>query len=349
MSSGSVRRVSRQDIQLVQNLIERCLQLYMSQKEVVDTLLKQAKIEPGFTELVWQKLEEENQEFFQAYYLRLMLKQQIMQFNRLLEQQVELMHISPTVVASLPTSNGTHIPTVASLPVSNGSHVTAVSSLSTSNGSHIPAMPQNPTCYAAERTQAGLKLENMQHPVDSGLSNVFNNGGSTLHPSMHAAVDMSAPGNRINGPPSMISAQSSNMGSIQGINGGMIKSEPGYSGCSAYMFGTEGSVLDARPTIGDASVTSFPNVESNSQPLNEAVLDPETSSYGFLGLIPRNFSLSDLTAHFSQSSDILESYPRSPFLAADNENFLERGEQDNNRLDSISEGLSYEVEDFGSE
>jgi uncharacterized protein (TIGR01589 family) len=35
----------------VQNLIERCLQLYMNQKEVVDTLLDQAKIEPGFTEL----------------------------------------------------------------------------------------------------------------------------------------------------------------------------------------------------------------------------------------------------------------------------------------------------------
>lgn len=35
----------------VQNLIERCLQLYMSQKEVVNVLLEQAKIEPDFTEL----------------------------------------------------------------------------------------------------------------------------------------------------------------------------------------------------------------------------------------------------------------------------------------------------------
>lgn len=35
----------------VQNLIERCLQLYMNQKEVVDTLSFQAKIEPSFTEL----------------------------------------------------------------------------------------------------------------------------------------------------------------------------------------------------------------------------------------------------------------------------------------------------------
>lgn len=35
----------------VQNLIERCLQLHMNQKEVVDTLSFQAKIEPSFTEL----------------------------------------------------------------------------------------------------------------------------------------------------------------------------------------------------------------------------------------------------------------------------------------------------------
>jgi uncharacterized protein (TIGR01589 family) len=47
----------------VQNLIERCLQLYMNQKEVVETLSFNAKIEPSFTELVWQKLEEENREF----------------------------------------------------------------------------------------------------------------------------------------------------------------------------------------------------------------------------------------------------------------------------------------------
>lgn len=143
----------------------------------------------------------------------------------------------------------------------------------------------------------------MQHHVDSRLSNVFNNGGSSLHTSMSAAVDMSVHGNRINGPASVLSAQSANMGLIQGMNGGgMIKSEPGYSGCSPYMFSTEGNVLETRPTIGGASVTSFTNVESNSHSLNEVVLDPDTSSFGFLGQIPRNFSLSDLTADFSQSS-----------------------------------------------
>ncbi|KAI4300871.1 hypothetical protein L6164_034199 [Bauhinia variegata] len=322
--SSPVRRVSLQDIQLVQNLIERCLQLYMSQKEVVETLLAQAKIEPDFTQLVWLKLEEENPEFFRAYYLRLVVKEQILEFNRLLEQQAQTMHqLRQTAVAPLPTSNGSHIP-----------------------GSH-----QNPGCYAAEQTGAALKAENLQHPVGTSLSNVFTNGGPPLHTSMHAAVEMSTHANRIDARPSMLSAQGSSIGlMMSGNNGGIIKSEPGYAGGSPYMFGTDGNVLEARQAIGDASLSSFSNVESNSNSLNESLLDQDASSFGFLGQIPRNFSLSDLTADFSRSSDILESYVRSPFLGADNEAFLdshERGEQDNKRLDSISEGLSYE--DFGSE
>ena len=35
----------------VQNLIERCLQLYMNRDEVVKTLLSRARIDPGFTTL----------------------------------------------------------------------------------------------------------------------------------------------------------------------------------------------------------------------------------------------------------------------------------------------------------
>ena len=69
-ASSDSRKISTADIQLVQNLIERCLQLYMSQREVVYTLNQQAKIETGFTLLVWQKLEEQNPDFFRAYYTR---------------------------------------------------------------------------------------------------------------------------------------------------------------------------------------------------------------------------------------------------------------------------------------
>ncbi|KAF5737648.1 hypothetical protein HS088_TW13G00535 [Tripterygium wilfordii] len=324
MSSGPVRRVSPRDIQLVQSLIERCLQLYMNQKEVVETLLAQAKIEPGFTELVWQKLEKENWDFFRAYYLRLMVKHQIIEFNKLLEQQVLLMHqIQPTGVASMPTSNG----------------------------SHIQQLHHNSALYATEQAGPALKQENVQHNIGSRSPNAFTNGGSSSHKNMHSAIDMSAHACRIDVPHNLLPTQSSNIDLIQGINGGMIKTETGYSGSSPYMFGADGEVLEAHPPIGDTSVVSFSSVESSTRSLNETLLDADSGSFGYLDQIPRSFSFSDLTADFSQSADILESYSRSPFLTADTENFLDShdGEHqgDNKRLDAISEGLSYE--DFGSE
>ena len=119
---------------------------------------------------------------------------------------------------------------------------------------------------------------------------------------MHAAVEISARANRIDAPPNMLSMQSSNIGLLQGMNGGMIKSEAGYSGASPYMFGADGNVLEARPSIADAS---FSSVDSSSQALNESILEADTSSFGFLSQIPQVFSLSDLTADFTQSSGLL--------------------------------------------
>eukprot|EP00890_Picochlorum_soloecismus_P006666 jgi/Picsp_1/824/NSC_04313-R1_protein len=80
--------VSAEDIQMVQNLIERCLQLYLTQEEVVSVLREQAAIDAEFTQLIWSKLEEQNPDFFRCYYTRLKLKAQIVMFNHLLEQQV---------------------------------------------------------------------------------------------------------------------------------------------------------------------------------------------------------------------------------------------------------------------
>ncbi|XP_019166316.1 PREDICTED: uncharacterized protein LOC109162089 isoform X2 [Ipomoea nil] len=97
-SGNANRKVSPEDIELVQNLIERCLQLYMNRDEVVKTLVNRAKIHPAFTTLVWRKLEEQNADFFRSYYIRLKLKKQILLFNQLLEQQYALTkhnHIVP--------------------------------------------------------------------------------------------------------------------------------------------------------------------------------------------------------------------------------------------------------------
>lgn len=92
-SSHGCKKVSHEDIELAQSLIERCLQLYMTQDEVVAILVNRAKLEPGFTKLVWKRLEDENAEFFKAYYARLKLKKQIVLFNLLLERQHHLMKL----------------------------------------------------------------------------------------------------------------------------------------------------------------------------------------------------------------------------------------------------------------
>ncbi|CAH8356368.1 unnamed protein product [Eruca vesicaria subsp. sativa] len=323
MSSGTVRRVSRQDIQLVQNLIERCLQLYMNQKEVVETLLEQAKIEPGFTELVWQKLEEENREFFKAYYLRLMVKHQIMEFNKLLEQQFQHMQQM---------------------------HPSGVTSVQNTNGSHIQSMSQKHLGYTSDQS---LKSD-AHHPMPSSLSNAYLNGSSTLNTNVASSVNISTHGRRVDASsPNMLSSQTTNMPMMQGMNGGgMIKSETAFTNPTSFMYGGERNALGGHSTVRDTSIPSFGNESNNNQPLSEPLLDSEAATFGFLGQIPRNFSLSDLTADFSQSSEILESYDKSPFLVPDGENFLDscdRGEYqgDNKRLETISEGFSYD--NLGSE
>ncbi|GFP92895.1 hypothetical protein PHJA_001433800 [Phtheirospermum japonicum] len=322
MSNGEVRKVSVQDIQLVQNLIERCLQLYMSEKEVVSTFLIQAKIEPGFTELVWQKLEAENEDFFRAYHMRLVVKDQIMRFNQLLERQVGLMRqVCQTGVASIPMSNESRI-----------------------NSMH------NPSAYRAPQPSRPLvKTENMHQAVGSNIPNVYSSGTSSLQPCMQVGVHMAG---HADVSENLALVQNSNTRMAQGTSSGvMIKSEDGYADDDAcFMFGADNNLLESRTEIGEASVSPFNCGDSGSQALNEAILDQEMNSIGFLGQIPRNFSLSDLTADFTNSNDILDNYSRSPFLGTD-ANVLDTNIKDEQeeikRLDTISEGPSHE--DFGGD
>lgn len=95
-------RISATEIQVVQNYIEKCLQLYMNQNEVITALHLQANIEPGFTSLVWQKLEQQNPEFFTAYNLRLRVKEQITAFNYLASQQLQALQKSNSAYFQLP-------------------------------------------------------------------------------------------------------------------------------------------------------------------------------------------------------------------------------------------------------
>lgn len=55
-------------------------------------------MDPEFTSVVWQKLEEQNPSFFRAYNLQLQLKEQILAFNYLVRKEISLL---PFLFASL--------------------------------------------------------------------------------------------------------------------------------------------------------------------------------------------------------------------------------------------------------
>ncbi|KAL3518940.1 hypothetical protein ACH5RR_021529 [Cinchona calisaya] len=302
MSSEDGRKI----LTLVQNRIERCLRLYMSQKEIVNTLYIQDNIEPHVTELVWQKLEEENREFFNAYYLMLMVKKQIMEFNKLLSEQVELMRqFGPAGIVSI----------------------------SVSNGSHLPPTQQNlAACKAAENASPTLRTEKMQQPISANLHNVFSNCGSSMQSCVWTAANLASHGRNVDVSANMLLAQSSNRG-ITNVMARGIKSEPGSTG--NLSFGQHNNFLESRSALADASVSSFSSVESNSQPLNETLLDADTSSFGFYEQISQHFGLSDLIADFA--NDV---YSSPPFMTADSGNFLDPNEIE--RLNTAPESLRYQ-------
>ncbi|CAB4302008.1 unnamed protein product [Prunus armeniaca] len=196
--SNKSRKITRGDIEVVQNLIERCLQLYMNRNEVINTLLDRARIEPGFTSLVLQKLEEENAEFFKAYYIRLKLKNQIVLYNRLLEQQYHLMKDQvPPDVPLPPMQNGMHYmpvhsssmgyPIMQQPPIPSNRH-RQISNMGTTSSCHvvngIPAqghfhhMPLN--CGNESLADApsiipasGIKTEMLSSPVSVASNGQF--------------------------------------------------------------------------------------------------------------------------------------------------------------------------------
>ncbi|CAA2970345.1 uncharacterized protein LOC111393169 isoform X2 [Olea europaea var. sylvestris] len=289
MSNVEGKRISMQDIKLVENRIERCLQLYMNKKEVVNTLIKQDNIDPRFTDIVWRRLEEQYPGFFSAYYLKLLVKEQINEFNRLLSEQVELMCRTGSIgLASIPTSNGSHV-----------------------------------------------------SPKDMQQPNAFNNCGSSIQSCAQETLDISAHGRKTGVLPNLFLGQHSNVELAQAINEKIVKTEAGYAGSSPFYLSPHSNLMESRPLMGDASVSSFTSVEPSAQPLNDMLLDGNDSSFGFLGQIPLSSGFPDFSADFCSSSELLESYCRLPILPNDTNSFMDP-HGDMERVDSASESLRYQ-------
>ncbi|KAL8138467.1 hypothetical protein V2J09_004468 [Rumex salicifolius] len=304
VSSNDGRKVSREDIELVQNLIERCLQLYMNREEVVKTLLNRARIDPGFTTLVWQKLEEENADFFRAYYIRLKLKKQIILFNHLLEYQCHVMkYPAPPKVPLAPIQNGIH-----SMPVNN--------------------MPMGyPVLQPPPMPAAGQPhLDSMGHGISS----------------CHVVNGVPAPGSfqpiRMNSGNDMVMETSSAeaIPAIPPSSGMTPMSEMPISPTSVASSGHFPFTPSEIPGMGvDTSAldTAFQSDVASSVGLQ---LPPDVGAGNSrdnlrsLAQIPWNFSLSDLTADLANLADLgpLGNYPGSPFLPSDSDILLDSPDQD---------------------
>lgn len=313
------KEIQSKEVHQAKNHIEWCIINYMSKKEAMDSLFIQQKIDRHLTDLVWQRLEEENPEFFEHYHLRLMVKAQIMEFNRLLSHQADLMsRLAPSGIASMAISNGSNCSNV-----SNGSPV--------SNGSHMSTLYQN----SARRTQ---NPENMQLPLSAALPNVYSTTGPSMHSSMQTALDLSSHSRNLDVTRNMLLAQSSNGGTVRAFP------EPGYADSLPYEFVAHNNLIEHRAVLGDAAVSSFSGVEPNSQPLNGALLDPDPSAFGYIEHMSQSFGPPDLVADFSNGNDILESYSRSSFLTPSTNHFhvphgWRESQGDITRLNATTESL----------
>ncbi|PHT51486.1 hypothetical protein T459_35577 [Capsicum annuum] len=131
--------------------------------------------------------------------------------------------------------------------------------------SFLSAVHQNSTCGAAENIGTAAKTNGIMHePIRDDRPNAFSNNISYVLSCIQTAVDIPSQSRKIDVPPNIY--------------------------------------LESRSAMGDASVSSFSSVESNTQPLNEPLLDADTTSFEFLGEMPQNFGFSDLTANFTNSS-----------------------------------------------
>ncbi|CAL0318056.1 unnamed protein product [Lupinus luteus] len=298
-SSNDSKKVSRQDIELVQNLIERCLQLYMNKDEVVKTLLTRAKIDPGFTTLVWQKLEEENADFFRAYYIRLKLKKQILLFNHLLEHQYHLMKCPmPAKVPLAPIQNGIHPMAVNNLPMG------------------YPVLQQQPMPAAGQP-----HIDTMGHGISMG--HVVNGvpASSNFHPiRMNSGNDM------------VMDHGAPNMGRVIPPNSGMSSMSDmpvsPTSVASSGHFPFIASEISGMGADTSALDTAFTSDVVSSVGLQLAP-DGGNGISRTLDQIQWNLSLSDLTADLPNLRDLgaLGNYPSSPFLASDSDILLESPDQ----------------------
>lgn len=154
------------------------------------------------------------------------------------------------------------------------------------------------SCFLPETTPRSAMPDGiMRNGSSSGIINgtpsgdQLINAGKDMH-GLHSGIDASS---------NLQVAQNATAVMFGVDNGTIIKTESGYSSNADFAF-CGNTFLESCQSIGDASGGSFSSSELNGQPLNDSILDIESSSFGFLSQIPQNFIFSDLAEEFSQSA-----------------------------------------------
>ncbi|XP_051145648.1 uncharacterized protein LOC127261364 isoform X2 [Andrographis paniculata] len=286
VSSNGNGKVSREDIEFVQNLIERCLQLYMNKDEIVENLQSRVGIDRGFTKLVWQKLEEENADFFRAYYTRLKLKKQIVIFNHLLEHQSRVM-THPVVPPKAPLAamqKGVRTQAANSLPI--GYPIMHQPPIPYTGQPCIdPMVYTAPSCHMVDGASALRNFHLMRLNTGNDGASTFTMGMAEISPSTTLSPSSAASSGHF-----------------------------GFSSSEAARIEADTCALDAAfmPDVASSAQLHLPpdNGPGNSQ-----------DSPRSLSQIPWNFSFTDLTVDMSNLAEFgaLGSYPGSPFLASDSD------------------------------
>ncbi|KAL1538000.1 hypothetical protein AAHA92_26789 [Salvia divinorum] len=319
-------------LQVVQHIIERCIQLYRNERETVEYLFLKANIEPNFTRIVWQRLERESPKFFYAYHLRMVLRDHIRIYNELYEKQVELVRRTGRSVPS--SSNGSHM---LSMHNDSGNQARQPAENVPSDG--VPALQPTPVNMSVPEnvlsTQntigQGMNDVMIESNSDGGFMNnlieapntigeafaphftstdypmetsSFGQATHNLSPTANFSYDTSAldsyslsaalqPSMQVHVNMSLPENMLFTQNSIgQGMNDVMI----GLNSEGGFVFGSENNVTG----LGEASVPPFTS--------GDPMLNQETSAF------EQDFS--DMTPYFSNDAGG-EGYSRSTFLGYD--------------------------------
>ncbi|WOL02126.1 hypothetical protein Cni_G10845 [Canna indica] len=264
---------------------------------------------------VWKKLEEENSDFFRAYYIRLKLKRQIILFNHLLEHQCHLMK-SPL------------LPNIPLAPLHNGIQTTPVNNM--------------PMGYPVLQ-QPAMTATGQPHfdPTGCGLSSCHVVNGIPPHGRFHALS--------INSGNEIVMGGATTEAAPVGIPCGTISSMSEMAASPASVASNNhfpftppeisGMCLDASTL--DTTLTSDMVSTGDLQLDQECAMGSSRDPLGSLGQL-WNLNLSDLTTDLASLGDLraLDDYTGSPFPPPDSDILLDSPEQDDKVEEYFADALT---------